>query len=67
MSSRDITDQSVRQVADDLRARYDLDGEDMRLLAARLAETADARAAGNREFAERFTTEHRETFERLSK
>lgn len=66
VSSKDITDGLVRQVADELRARYGLDDEDVRTLGARLAEPADARAAENREFAERFTAEHRETFDRLA-
>ncbi len=66
MSSKDVTDELVRQVADELRARYGLDDEDVRTLGARLAEPADARAAENLEFAERFTAEHRETFDRLS-
>jgi len=50
----------------DLRARHGLDDEDLRALGARLAESADARAAANIEFAERFTDEHRETFDRLA-
>ena len=66
MSSRDITDELVRQVADDLRARYGLDDEDVRALGARLAESAEARTAENLEFAERFTAEHPETFNRLA-
>ena len=66
MSSKDITDELVRQVADELRERYDLDQDDVRELGARLAEPTDARHATNREFAERFTSEHRETFDRLS-
>lgn len=67
MSSRDITAELVRKVADELRERYDLDDEDVRALGAALAEPADARAAANREFAERFTAEHRESFDRLSR
>lgn len=67
VSAKGISDELVRQVADDLRARYDLDDEDMRALAARLADAAGARSAGNVEFAERFTDEHRETFDRLAK
>ena len=66
MSSKDITDELVDQVADELRARYDLDDEDVRALGAHLAQPADAPATANREFAERFTAEHRETFDRLS-
>ncbi len=67
MSAKGISDELVRQVANDLRARYALDDEDMRALGARLAEAADARSAQNVEFAERFTDEHRETFDRLAK
>lgn len=67
MSATGITDELVRQVADDLRARYDLDDEDVRALGARLADAAGARSAENLEFAERFTDEHRETFDRLAK
>jgi hypothetical protein len=66
VSSKDITDELVRQVADELRARHGLDDEDLRALGARLAESADARAAANIEFAARFTDEHRETFDRLA-
>jgi hypothetical protein len=66
VSSKDITDELVRQVADELRARHGLDDEDLGALGARLAESADARAAANIEFAERFTDEHRETFDRLA-
>jgi hypothetical protein len=66
VSSKDITDELVRQVADELRERYGLDDEDVRTLGARLAGAADARAAANVEFAERFTAEHRETFDRLA-
>ena len=68
MSAKGISDELVRQVAEDLRARYDLDEEDMRALGARLAADADAgrRSAENLAFAERFTDEHRETFDRLA-
>ena len=66
MSAKGITDEFVRQVAGDLRARYGLDDEDMRALGSRLAEAADARTAQNLEFAKRFTEEHRETFDRLA-
>jgi hypothetical protein len=38
----------------------------MRALAARLAEVTGARRAENLEFAERFTEEHHETFDRLA-
>jgi len=67
VSAKGITDELVRQVADDLRARYALDDEDVRALGARLADTAGTRSAENLEFAERFATEHRETFDRLAK
>lgn len=66
MSSKDITDELVRQVADELRKHYELDDEDLRALGARLAEPADPRTAENLEFAERFTADHRDTFDRLS-
>lgn len=66
MSARGITDELVRQVADDLRARYGLDDDDVRALASRLADDAGARSAENLEFAKRFTEEHRETFDRLA-
>ena len=66
MSAKGITDEFVHQVADDLRARYGLDDEDVRALGSRLAEDAGARSAENLEFAERFTEEHRETFDRLA-
>jgi hypothetical protein len=66
VSARDITDELVRRVADDLRARYGLDDEDVRMLGSRLAGTAGARSAENLEFAKRFTDEHRATFDRLA-
>jgi hypothetical protein len=66
VSAEGITDDLVRKIADDLRARYDLDDEDMRALGARLAESAGPRGAENLEFAERFTNKHRETFDRLA-
>ena len=64
MSAKAITDELVRQVAEDLRQRYDLDEDDVRELGARLA--AGARSAENLEFAEQFVERHRETFDRLS-
>lgn len=67
VSAKGITDELVRQVADDLRTRYDLDDDDVRVLGARLADAAGARSAENLEFADRFTDEHRETFDRLAK
>jgi len=66
VSARGISDELVRRVADELRARYDLDEEDMRTLGARLADVSGQRSAENLEFAERFTGEHRETFDRLA-
>jgi hypothetical protein len=38
----------------------------VRALATRLADPAGARSAENREFATRFTDDHRETFDRLA-
>jgi hypothetical protein len=66
VSAKGITDALVQQVTDDLRARYGLDDDDVRALGSRLADAADARSAENREFAKRFTDEHRETFDRLA-
>jgi hypothetical protein len=65
MSVERISDEFVRLIADDLRTRYALDDADVRALGARLATPADRRAE-NLEFAERFTDEHRETFDRLA-
>lgn len=68
MSANGITDDLVRRVADDLRERYSLDDEDVRALGARLADDPRVeRRAENRAFAERFTGEHRETFDRLAR
>jgi hypothetical protein len=68
VSANEITEDLVRQVADDLRERYALDDEDVRTLGARLADDPHVtRRAENLEFAERFTKEHRETFDRLAK
>lgn len=66
MCAKGITDELVRQVADDLRERYALDGEDVRALGARLADPSDMRSLENLEFAERFVKQHRETFDRLA-
>jgi hypothetical protein len=66
VSAKGITDEFVQQVADDLRARYGLDDEDMRVLGSRLADAARERSAETLEFAKRFTDEHRETFDRLA-
>jgi hypothetical protein len=65
MSARDVTDELVERVARDLRDRYSLDEEAVRALGARLANPNNSRAVENLLFAERFVTEHRETFERL--
>ena len=67
MSAKRITHKLVRQLADDLRARYGLDNEGMRALGSRLADFTGAPSAKNIEFAKRFTEEHRETFDRLAK
>jgi hypothetical protein len=61
MSARPITEELVQQVSEDLRTRYDLDAEDVRALGARLAERHNENIA----FAQQFTAEHRETFDRL--
>ncbi len=67
MSARDITDELVQQVAEDLRARYALDDEDVRALGERLADPeALIRRAENVAFAERFAAQHSDTFDRLS-
>ena len=65
MSVERISDEFVRVVAEDLRTRYALDEDDVRALGARLASPAD-RSAENLAFAERFTDEHRDTFDRLA-
>lgn len=67
MSAKGITDELVRQVTNDLRARYGVDDEGMRALGSRLADSTGAPSAENIEFAKRFTEEHRETFDRLAK
>ena len=68
VSANEITEELVRQVADELRERYALDDEDVRTLGARLADDPHVtRRAANNAFAERFTAEHRETFDRLAK
>jgi hypothetical protein len=51
----------VQRVSADLRERYGLDDEDVRLLGARLADNPWlARPAEKIAFADRFTDEHRE-------
>jgi len=64
VSAEGITDELVRQVAEDLRQRYALDDDDVRRLGARLA--AGARREENVAFADEFTARHRETFDRLA-
>lgn len=64
MSTRDITDELVRQVASELRERHGLDDDDLRTLGERL--TAATRSGENQQFAECFVGEHRETFDRLA-
>lgn len=66
VSPKAITDELVQQVAEDLRVRYGLDDDGVRDLGSRLAEDVARRRAENVEFAERFTSEHRETFDRLA-
>jgi hypothetical protein len=66
MSARPITEELVQQVSEDLRIRYALDEEDVRVLGARLADQDHAgRHDENVTFAEHFTVKHRETFDRL--
>jgi hypothetical protein len=66
MSARPITKELVQQVSEDLRTRYDLDEEGVRALGARLAGQDHAeRHDENIAFGQQFTTEHRETFDRL--
>jgi hypothetical protein len=68
MSAKGISDELVDQVSNELRERYGLDDEDLRLLGARLADDPRLRRrVENLAFAERFTDEHRETFDRLAK
>ena len=66
VSAKGITDELVQQVADELRARYGRDDEDLRARGSRRADCAAARSEENIEFAKRFTDEHRETFDRLA-
>ena len=66
MSARPITEELVQQVSEDLRTRYALDEEDVRALGARLADQDRAdRHNENIAFAQEFTAEHHETFDRL--
>jgi hypothetical protein len=66
VGAKDITNEFVRKVADDLRTRYSLDDDAVRALGARLADSTGVRSAQNTSFAERFVEEHRETFDRLA-
>ena len=68
MSAGAITDEFVQMVGNGLSERYGFDVEDVRHLGARLAgDPGLMRRAENVGFAERFTDEHRDTFERLAK
>jgi transglutaminase-like putative cysteine protease len=66
MSADPVTDEFAQQVADDLRTRYALDEDNLRALGAKLAAGADARRDENIAFADRFTSEHADTFNRLA-
>lgn len=66
MSTRDVTDDLAQQISDDLRARYDLDDDDIRALGEKLVGSNQERRDENVAFAERFTEDHRETFDRLA-
>lgn len=66
VGAKDITNEFVRKVADDLRTRYSLDDEAVRALGARLAGSRSVRSAQNTAFAERFVEEHSKTFDRLA-
>ena len=67
MSAKGISDELVRRVTADLRDRYRLDDEDLRALGARLADEPQAvRRDENLRFADGFTREHRDTFDRLA-
>jgi hypothetical protein len=66
MSARPTTEELVQQVSEDLRTRYALAEEDVRVLGARLADhDRGDRHDENTAFAQQFTAEHRETFDRL--
>lgn len=67
VGAEDITNEFVREVADDLRARYSLDDEAVRALGARLAGSTNVRSAENTAFAERFVEAHRGTVDRLAR
>jgi hypothetical protein len=61
-----ITEALVAQLAADLRAKYGLDDDDLRIVGVMLSEHAGARSA-NLAFAERFVAEHQTTFDRLAR
>jgi hypothetical protein len=66
MSARPITKELVQQVSEYLRTRYALDEEDVRVLGACLADQDRAdRHDENIAFAQQFTAEHRDAFDRL--
>lgn len=65
MSTRDISDDLVRQVAEELRERHGLDDDDLRALGSRLASAS--RTDENLQFAQRFLGEHQKTFDRLAR
>jgi hypothetical protein len=66
VGNRTITDEFVRHVADDLRARYGLDDQHLRALGTRLAQFVGARPAEIRELAQRVIREHRDAIDRLA-
>lgn len=66
MSTQPITEQLVREVAQDLRERYALDEDDLRALGTELAAGA-ANAAQSAAFAQAFIADHPATVERLSR
>lgn len=65
MASTNITDDLLDQIAKDLIEKYELDEEGLREVGRRLQEGRVARGAANEAFAERFMSEHAETFKRL--
>jgi hypothetical protein len=67
VSAKGITDELVQQVADDLRARYELDDGDMRALGSRLADSAGARSTETSSSRSASPKSTAETFDRLAK
>ena len=65
MASTSITDDLIGQIAKDLARKYHLTEEGLREVGRRLQEGRIARGAANAAFAERFMSEHAETFRRL--